>query len=119
MAQRYDVLASAGAVLPTTNGVYYTAEMSAEYAFCNVYVEFFSDADGTVPATATAGTITVYGSPMGNTYLLPSNITVINATEVSAGTYTPASMDGCMVRGKVVLAGITGAAYCRIIFWRS
>lgn len=105
-------------VIPTTNGVYYTDPMSAGYSDGKVYVEFFSDEAGDVPAVATAGTIAVEASPMGNVYIPAGTGTPISAVAVSAGTYSPASFSGSAVRGRVTLAGITGAAYAKITFWR-
>lgn len=120
MAQTYDVLnANGGVVLPTANGTFYTGDMNEDYEECQVYIEFFSDSAGKTLATATAGTVTVTGSPMGNIFLAASNLTTINASEVSLGTYTPAEMSGCMVKGKIAFAGVTGADYARVQFWRA
>lgn len=114
----YPVKSGASEVVSTANGTFYTDAMTDGFANCQVYVEFFSDAAGTTPATATAGTVTISGSPLGNIYLAPSTGTAINAADVSAGTYTPAKMLGLVCKGKVVFAGVTGAAYAKVVFWR-
>lgn len=120
--ERWPVLAPNGSeVLPVTDGVYYTkASMGASTADnCQVYVEFFTDAAGTVLANPSAGTIKPEGSPMGQVWLAPSSGATINAADVKAdGAYTPAIFSGRMEQGRVTLAGITGAVTARITFWR-
>ena len=120
--ERWPVLAPGGGeVLPVTDGVYYTASnMGGSQADnCQVYVEFFTDAAGTVLASPSAGTIKPEGSPMGQAWLAPSSGATINAADVKAvGTYTPAVFSGRMEQGRVTLAGITGALTARITFWR-
>lgn len=110
-------------VLSTVNGSYYTEEMSADFENADVYLEFFSDAAGTVPVTPTAGTISVAGSPMGNVWLAPPwDQQDIVATDVSVGPtaaqYTPRHIKGMMSIGRVTFAGVAGAAYARVTFWR-
>ena len=120
--ERWPVLAPNGSeVLPVTDGIYYTkAGMGASTADnCQVYVEFFTDAAGTVLASPSAGTVSAQGSPMGEVWLAPSSGATINAADVKAvGTYTPPVFFGRMERGRVTLAGITGAVTARITFWR-
>ena len=120
--ERWPVLAPGGGeVLSVTDGVYYTASnMGGSQAdSCQVYVEFFTDAAGTVLASPSAGTIKPEGSPMGQAWLAPSSGATINATDVKAvGTYTPPVFAGRMQQGRVTLAGITGAVTARITFWR-
>jgi len=119
MVQIFPVNAVGGAdIFPTTAGTYLTDDMPGNFDECTVYFEFFSDAAGTIPAVATAGTLSAKISPMGNTYLDPSNGATINAADVSSGAYTPAILDGLGIKGKVTTAGITGAAYCKAIFVR-
>ena len=107
-------------VLPVNGGPYYTDEMSADYGYGAVYVEFFSDAAGTIPATPTAGDVIAEASPMGNLFMASGNVSKILA--VNAGSppmYEPPVFDGCAIKGKLTFSGITGAATCRAIFWRS
>lgn len=107
-------------VLPVNAGPYFTEEMSADYGYGAVYVEFFSDAAGTVPATPTAGDVIAEASPMGNLFMASGNVSKILA--VNAGTapmYEPPTFYGCAIKGKLTFSGITGAATCRAIFWRS
>ena len=107
-------------VLPVNGGPYFTEEMSADWAYGAVYVEFFSDADGTVTATPTAGDVIAEASPMGNLFMASGNVSKILA--VNAGTapmYEPPTFDGCAIKGRLTFSGITGAITCRAIFWRS
>ena len=120
--ERWPVLSPGGGeVLPVTDGVYYTKTgMGASTADnCQVYVELFYDAAGTLLASPTAGTIRPEGSPMGQAWLAPSSGEVINAADVkSFSTYTPSVFFGRMEQGRVKLAGVTGAVTARITFWR-
>lgn len=125
MAALFPVLnASGGVVLPTSNGSLYTAlldELSAnQLTNWQFYIEFFSDVEGTIPATPSAGTVAVNASPCGNVYLTASNTQTIQANTVIVpdGTYTPPAAEGRIRRGRITFAGITGAAYARAYFWR-
>lgn len=120
--ERWPVLTPAGSeVLPVTDGVYFTSgNMGGSQADnCQVYVELFSDADGTILASPSAGTIKPEGAPMGGVWLAPSSGATINAADVKAvGTYTPPVFSGRMQQGRVTFAGITGAITARVTFWR-
>lgn len=118
---RFPVLSGASEVLPTADAILMTGDMSASQAQnCHVYMEFFSDAAGTIPVTPTAGTIAAQGSPMGSNWLAPSSGSSINATDVATplSAYSPPVFTGRMTKGRVTFAGITGAAFARITFWR-
>lgn len=107
-------------VLPVNGGPYYTDEMSADYGYGAVYVEFFSDAAGTIPATPTAGDVIAEASPMGTLFMASGNVSKILA--VNAGSppmYEPPVFEGCAIKGRLTFSGITGALTCRAIFWRS
>lgn len=107
-------------VLPVSGGPYYTDEMSADYGYGAVYVEFFSDAAGTIPATPTAGDVIAEASPMGNLFMASGNVSKILAVNAgSSPMYEPPTFDGCAIKGRLTFSGITGAATCRAIFWRS
>ena len=120
--ERWPALTPAGSeVLPVTDGVYYTgAGMGASAADnCQVYIELFTDAAGTVLASPSAGTVSAQGSPMGQAWLAPSSGATINAADVkAAATYTPPVFTGRMQQGRVTFAGITGAVTARVTFWR-
>lgn len=119
--ERWPVLSPSGSeVLPVTDGIYYTADMSAsQNNNCQVYIEFFSDAAGTVLAAPSAGTATVAGTPMGEAWLAPSSGSPVNAVDVKlAATYTPPVLTGRIQKGRVQFAGITNAATARVTFWR-
>lgn len=122
MTQRiYSVLYNGNPIIPVTNGTYQTADQSTSDANnCAVYIEFYSDAAGLVPVTPTAGTIGISASPLGNDFLAPASNASINASACAfpTSTYTPPLIPGRIVKGQVVLAGITGANYAQIIFWR-
>lgn len=120
--ERWPVLAPGGGeVLPVADGVYYTAESmgGSQADNCQVYIELFTDAAGTVLASPSAGTIKPEGSPMGKAWLAPSSGAAINAADVKlAATYTPPVFTGRMQQGRVTFAGITGAVTARVTFWR-
>ena len=119
--ERWPVLAPGGGeVLPVTDGIYYTADMgTSQNNNCQVYIEFFSDAEGTVLAAPSAGTVTSAGTPMGQAWLAPSSGTTVNAADVKlAATYTPPVITGRIQRGRVQFDGITNAASARVTFWR-
>lgn len=121
MAMPYKFMtAEESEVLPVNGGPYYTDEMSADWAYGAVYVEFFSDAAGTVPATPTAGDVVAEASPMGTLFMASGNVSKILA--VNAGSppmYEPPVFEGCAIKGRLTFSGVTGALTCRAIFWRS
>ena len=107
-------------VLPVNGGPYYTEEMSADWTRGAVYVEFFSDSAGEIPATPTAGEVIAEASPMGNLFMVAGNVGKIQANNVGGNPmYEPPTFDGCAIKGRLTFSGITGAATCRAIFWRS
>lgn len=111
-------------VIPVSAATFYTPEVSAleanKFSHWQFYIEFFSDAAGTIPVTPTAGTIDVAATPVGSNYLTASNVQTIQANTCSTptSTYTPPTAEGSLRRGRITLTGITGAAYCRATFWR-
>ena len=121
MAMPYKFMtAGESEVLPVNGGPYFTEEMSADWAYGAVYVEFFSDAAGTVPATPTAGDVVAEASPMGTLFMASGNVSKILA--VNAGSppmYEPPVFEGCAIKGRLTFSGVTGALTCRAIFWRS
>lgn len=120
--ERWPVLAPNGSeVLPVTDGIYYTTENMGNSSAdnCQVYVEFFTDAEGTVLANPSAGTVNASGSPMGEAWLAPSSGATINAADVKlSATYIPPVFTGRMQRGRIQFDGITGAVTARVTFWR-
>ena len=121
MAMPYKFMtAGESEVLPVNGGPYFTDEMSADYGYGAVYVEFFSDAAGTIPATPTAGDVIAEASPMGMLFIASGNVSKILA--VNAGTqpmYEPPVFEGCAIKGRLTFSNVTGALTCRAIFWRS
>ena len=107
-------------VLPVSGGPYFTEEMSADWTRGTVYIEFFSDADGLVPASPTAGDVVAEGTPMGKLFMASGNVPKILAVNVGTSPlYEPPVFDGCVIQGRLTLNGVTGASTCRAIFWRS
>lgn len=125
MNQIFNVVDSLGnEVFSTANGTYYSVPMNTSFSNTRqLYIEFYSDAAGTNAVTPTAGTVSVFGTPMGNAWLQPSTGATIDATQVTAGlpptfaAYTVPQIFGRMARGAIVLSGVTGAAYARAFFW--
>lgn len=118
MANLYNAKNGTSFVLSTANGSFTTDEMSADYDLCRVYVEFYSNAAGTVAATPTAGTVSLEVSPLGGVYVPMDNATPMPAAMVAAGGYDAPSHHGMARRGRVTFDGIVGAAYARVVFWR-
>lgn len=120
-AYRFPVKTGAGSeILPTADATFYTDDIQGGLANTwQAYVEFFSDAQGTVPVTPTGGTVTIAARPMSANYLGAPNSAVVNASACATPTssYTPPLFSGRVTKGRVILAGITGAAYCRVVFW--
>lgn len=119
--ERFQVKTAGGLdVLPVANATLYTDAMNTSTSGeCQVYIEFFSDAAGTIPTTPTAGTVTAQMSPMGSVWLGASNYGTVNAADAGVnGAYTPPCFNGRADRGRVILSGITGAVTARITFWR-
>lgn len=117
MAMIYPAKSGSSVVLSTAGGPFFTDQMSGDHALFACYVEFFSDAAGTTPVTPTAGTVTISGSPMGNNYLTLGTITA-TAAATTESTYTPVLYNGLVQIGRVAFAGVTGAAYAKVTFWR-
>lgn len=128
MGFRFPVLHNGGDQVPVADGAYQTQSMqaggdrSAYYADGVFVIEFFDEADN--PVTPTGGTIT----PLG--YLTPNQKTgpgvgdaTIQATDCVAASDGPSLYNtprfiGDMLKGEIVLSGITGALYCKATFVR-
>ena len=82
-----------------------------------VYFEFFSDEELTIPVTPSAGSISISSSPMGNIFLSPLENSTINAIDISVpdGSYTPPIFDGLVEKIKISVSGITGATYLKVV----
>lgn len=116
-------------LLPVTDGAYETIDMSATDQFMDresgtFAIAFFSDADGLIPVTPSAGTATPEGDVIGAPqWLAPGGgDAVIDATKCIASplasAYAVPTFIGPMFKGRVTLAGVTGALTCRATFWR-
>lgn len=108
-------------VIPVANGTFYAdaESLDGNYNYAQVYFEFYSDANGETPVTPTAGTLTVAGSPLGNNFIRNSGSVVINASDCQTpdSSYTPPELFGAITAAKVVVNGVTGAAYFRAKLW--
>lgn len=120
-AYRFPVKTGAGSeILPTADATFYTDDIQGGLANnWQAYVEFFSDAAGTVPVTPSGGTVTITARPMDNNYLPAPNSAVITASACGSpnSSYTPPLFAGRVTKGRVVFSGIAGAAFCRVTFW--
>ena len=121
MARPYDFVDGNGdSIIPVADGDFFINEMDGAEETGHFYIEFFDDAQATIPVTPTGGTITPRGAPMGNLFLLSSAESVLNASEINAGNsvYTPPVFNGRMVRAKLTLSGVGSANFFRAIMWR-
>lgn len=112
---------SSSEVISTANAVH-TVDLPThndDGAVTYMYVELYSDVAGTTPVAATAGTIEVKGSPLGNVFLAPPANGTLQATNINSGDYTPPAFFGLIAKARVTFAGITGAPYARVAFGRS
>lgn len=112
MTRRYDFKASNGAtVIPVANGQFFTDEMSVTPDQVDIYIAFFSDSNRT-PVTPTAGTITANGEYFPGFFLQATNPVIQANTVITPNaTYTPPTIDGCSLRARIDLAGVTGATH--------
>lgn len=88
---------------------------------CAVYIEFYADVGLTTPVSPTSGSINVYGAPIGTNYLTSSNVATIPASSVSypKSTYVPPTFKGALLYGQVQLVNIVGAAFAKVVFYRT
>lgn len=115
MAKRNYFRDSAGnTVIPVSDDSFYTDLLSVSNDFCDVYLAFYSDAEGETPVAPTGGTVTAWGEYEPGFFLAATG-DVVQASTVTFpnAAYIPQLMDGCSLRGRVDLAGVTGAAYFR------
>lgn len=108
------------AVCPTTDGEYITIDMNqgnhreAELS----QIRFFSDVECQNQVTPTAGTIQVVGSPDGFVWF-----TIDNGEFAASAVYDSARVrpyaQGDMLKAKLIMNGVTGAAYFKASMWRA
>lgn len=120
-----------GVLIPVADGTFFTEEMSMNYNIGNVFIQFFSGtAENPVPATPSAGTVTVEAGPYENLWLMPSETnshiiqanTIISATTGSpnaVATYTPPSFNSQAKYSRIILNGVTGVTFMVADHWRS
>lgn len=115
MTRRYEFKSSGGdIVIPVSDDQFFTDLMSVAPDEVDVYIAFYSDSAGETPATPTAGTATIHGEYLPGYFLEASTNAVIDATTVAPeSTYTPPVVDGCTLRCRITLAGVTGASHFR------
>ncbi len=121
MTKRYDFKDGSGnSVIPVSDASFFTDAMSVVPDQIDIYVSFYSDASGETPATPTAGTITAYGEYLEGFFLLAGENPTIDATEVIPGvsTYTPPTINGCTVRSRIDLSGVTGVTHMRAFAYK-
>lgn len=109
-----------GSACPTANGEYLTIDMNqgnhreAELS----QIRFFSDAECQNQVTPTSGTVQVVGSPDGFVWF-----TIENGEFAASAAYDSARVrpyaQGDMLKAKLILNGVTGAAYFKASMWRA
>lgn len=108
------------AVCQVADGEYITIDMNqgnhreAEFS----QIRFFSDVECQNQVTPTAGTIQVVGSPDSFVWF-----TIDNGEFAAADVYEPTRTrpyaQGDMLKAKLILNGVTGAAYFKASMWRA
>lgn len=114
------VNSTGGAACPVEDGEFITIDMTqgpnreAELS----KIRFFSDEACTSQVTPTGGTIQVVGSPDGFIWF-----TIENGEFAASDAYEPSRVrpyaQGDMQKAKLILTGVTGAAYFKASMWRA
>jgi hypothetical protein len=116
--------ATGGEVLPVTDGFYQTPPLSGYGPVCRCYVEFYSDANGTIPVKPGAGTVTPSVKATPNVWLPFATNPTIDASKVdpspATATYgAPETRTGCAFAFRVKFESIAGAVSARAWFTKS
>lgn len=106
-------------IIPVADGDFYTDQMSKDWSKAEQSsIQFFSDAEGQNQVTPSGGTITVTGTPDEiNYFTIPEG--VFNASESYLETRARPNASNAMVKAKLTLSGVTGAAYFKALMWRA
>lgn len=116
--KRFDVLHEGSAVLPVTDGTYFTSDNMPEGFENAAFVIVFYDASGDAVAP-TGGTITPQMSPAEGQWHSSSNTPTITASQAGpTATYEIPVFPGPSRQGRVTFASIAGADHARAHFWR-
>lgn len=99
------------------NGDYFTDEMDAGFKACELSSIRFFDAGG-AQVTPSAGTVAFTGTADGVNYRDIQDGS-FNAADAYQASRTPPYAEGLMIKAKVTLTGITGAASFVAVVWRS
>lgn len=118
MAARIDFRASDGsAIIPVAEDSF-TPLMSADYAEGELAVlQFFSDAAGETLVTPSSGTVKMTGTPDGTHYFTVQN-GEFDASTVYTETRPKPYGQGEMIKAKLDMTSIVGAAYYSAHIWR-
>jgi hypothetical protein len=106
-------------IIAVSDGDYYTDRINIDYNIGQCAVEFLDAQEQ--PVTPTGGTVSFLSAPIGEQWHQPSNGNgVINAADVVAGeaSYTMPQFNGPVIKSKMTLSGVTGAAFVRAYHWR-
>lgn len=122
MARRYKLKTAGGStVIPVgVDGSAFTDNIDYGYgSLYELYVEFFSDPDGKIPANPTGGLVRLKATPMGNNYLEAGSGQFIRAQDVTTpdSLYEPIILDGLVQKARVDFSGVTGATYMRAVLF--
>jgi hypothetical protein len=120
MATRKAFLGASGErIIAVADGDYFTDNMSLDWSKAEQSsIQFFSDAEGLNQVTPTGGTVKVTGSPDEVTYFTLNNGD-FGATDSYLETRVRPNGANAMVKAKLTLSGVTGAAYFKASMWRS
>lgn len=123
MATRYPFKTAQGEdLIPVNDGEFFTDVIDGG-AYGECYFAFY-DTDGETllgpdSADNISGTIEVLSAPIEGQFMAPLRWGKVYASDVAVANYTPPSFPSIVVQSKIILSGITGAAYIKGFHWRA
>lgn len=98
------------------DGEYISPYLDSYHKDFKAYIRFFSDPKMQNQVTATGGTVSFKLSPDDYNYYDFGDGT-FNATDAYSDAVPNPSALGLAIRSKVILSGVTGAAYFKVTIW--
>lgn len=120
MSQRYNVVVNGNSIIPVSDGDFYTDLMNPAYNFCEVEIEFYSDAGGLNRVEA-SGPIVIMGTRRGQDssgFFEHIDGGRFDASMVEDPFFQLPNALGLMKIGKISMTGISGATHFKATFVR-